>query len=288
MGVRGFRDAASPSCPVWSGGADTRSGDGIWENDKPGADAALMKPGLESQGRAFGSIPEDTVSESEKIIIEPSILSADYARFGEEIRETAAAGAEAVQIDIMDGHFVPNLTFGPGIVRALRPLVSLTLDVHLMIDNPDSFLEAFARAGADRLIVHQEVCPNLDRTLQAIHALGVQAGIAVNPATSVCVLTEVLALADVIQVMTVHPGFGGQEFLHSQLEKIRGLRGLLRERGLPARIAVDGGIDRETAPLAAAAGATVLVAGSAVYNRHGSVAGNIAGLQAAVREHTSA
>jgi ribulose-phosphate 3-epimerase len=221
------------------------------------------------------------VADAEKIIIEPSILAADYTRFGEVIRETAAAGADAVQIDIMDGHFVPNLTFGPGIVQALRPLTSLTLDVHLMIDNPDSFLESFARAGADRLIVHQEVCPNLDRTLQTIRSLGLQAGIAVNPATAVCTLTEVLALADVVQIMTVHPGFGGQEFLHPQLEKIRGLGALLRERGLTARIAVDGGIDRDTAPLAAAAGATVLVAGSAVYNRRGSVRENVAALRTA-------
>jgi ribulose-phosphate 3-epimerase len=227
------------------------------------------------------------VNDSEKIIIEPSILASDFTRLGEAVREIAAAGATAVQIDVMDGHFVPNLTFGPGVVKALRPLAALTLDVHLMIDNPDAFLEPFARAGADRLIVHQEVCPNPDRTLQAIRDLGLQAGIAVNPGTSVCTLDEVLALADVIQIMTVHPGFGGQEFLHPQLEKIRSLSALLRERGLPARIAVDGGIDRATAPLAAAAGATILVAGSAIFNRSGSVQENIAGLRAAISENTA-
>jgi ribulose-phosphate 3-epimerase len=224
---------------------------------------------------------------SEKIIIEPSILSADYARLGDQVREAEAAGADAIQIDVMDGHFVPNLTFGPGIVRALRPLVGLKLDVHLMVDNPDSLIRIFAQAGADRLIVHQEACPNLDLTLQAICDLGVDAGVAINPATAVSVLEEVLGRADVIQVMTVNPGFGGQEFILSQLEKISRIRTMLLERGLTTRIAVDGGIDEKTAPLAVAAGATVLVAGSAIYNRRGTVKENITALRALAQKASS-
>jgi ribulose-phosphate 3-epimerase len=227
------------------------------------------------------------MKKSENIIIEPSILSADYARLGDQVRKTEAAGAEAIQIDVMDGHFVPNLTFGPGIVRALRPLVGLKLDVHLMVDNPDSFIRNFAQAGADRLIVHQEACPNLGLTLQAIRDLGVDAGVAINPATAVSVLEEVLGRADVIQVMTVNPGFGGQEFILSQLEKISRLRTMLLERGLTTRIAVDGGIDQKTAPLAVAAGATILVAGSAIYNRRGTVKENIAALRAIAQEASS-
>jgi ribulose-phosphate 3-epimerase len=224
----------------------------------------------------------------EKIIIEPSILSADYTRLGDQVREAEAGGADAIQIDVMDGHFVPNLTFGPGIVRALRPLVGLKLDVHLMVDNPDSFIRIFAQAGADRLIVHQEACRNLNLTLQAICDLGVDAGVALSPGTDVGVLEEVLGRADVIQVMTVNPGFGGQEFILSQLEKISRLRAMLLERGLTTRIAVDGGIDEKTAPLAVAAGATVLVAGSAIYNRRGTVKENIDALRAVAQGGMSA
>jgi ribulose-phosphate 3-epimerase len=223
-----------------------------------------------------------------KIIIEPSILSADYANLGDQIREAEAAGAESVQIDIMDGHFVPNLTFGPGIVHALRPLVGLKLDVHLMIDNPDSFTRNFAQAGADRLIVHQEACPDLGRTLQSIRTLGVEAGVAVNPGTDVGVLEPVLGLVDLIQVMTVNPGFGGQEFIPSQLEKIERLRKRLLERGLDVPIAVDGGVDERTAPQVVAAGATVLIAGSAIFNHRGTVKDNISALLAAVGEGSSA
>jgi ribulose-phosphate 3-epimerase len=219
-----------------------------------------------------------------KIIIEPSILSADYARLGEQAREAEAGGAEAVQIDVMDGHFVPNLTFGPGIVRALRPLVGLMLDVHLMIDNPDLFIREFAQAGADRLIVHQEVCPDLARTLRSIRDLGVQAGVAISPDTDVSVLEKILGGADLIQIMTVKPGFGGQEFISTQLEKIDRLRAMLLKNGLTIPIAVDGGVDERTAPKVVAAGATVLVAGSAVFNRQGTVKENISALLAAARE----
>jgi ribulose-phosphate 3-epimerase len=223
----------------------------------------------------------------ENIIIEPSILSADYTRLGDQVREAEAAGATVIQIDVMDGHFVPNLTFGPGIVRALRPLVGLKLDVHLMVDNPDSFIRNFAQAGADRLIVHQEACPNLGLTLQAICDLGVDAGVAISPATDASVLEEVLDRADVIQVMTVNPGFGGQEFILPQLEKISRIRTMLLERGLTTRIAVDGGIDEKTAPLAVAAGATVLVAGSAIYNRRGTVKENISAMRTIAQEASS-
>jgi ribulose-phosphate 3-epimerase len=223
----------------------------------------------------------------EKISIEPSILSADYTRLGDQVRETEAGGADAIQIDVMDGHFVPNLTFGPGIVRALRPLVRLKLDVHLMIDNPDAFIREFAQAGADRLIVHQEVCPDLNRTLRSICELGVDAGVAISPATDIDILEQYLDRVDVVQVMTVHPGFGGQEFIPSQLEKIKRLRNVLRERRLGVRIAVDGGIDEDTAPLVVAAGATVLVAGSAIYNLRGSIKENIAALRAVAQQAAS-
>jgi len=216
------------------------------------------------------------------IVIEPSILSADFARLGEQAREAEAAGVEGLAVDIMDGRFVPNITFGPGVVRALRPLVSVTLDVDLMIVEPERYLAEFADAGADRLVVHQEVCSHLHRVLQSIRELGVEAGVAINPGTPLCVLEELLDLTDMIQVMTVNPGFGGQPFIHSQLDKIRRLREMLEERGLDIPIAVDGGIDPTTAPLVVDAGATVLVAGSSIYNSKGSVAENVAALRASV------
>jgi len=221
------------------------------------------------------------------IVIEASILSADFARLGEQAREAEAAGVDAIQVDVMDGSFVPDITFGPGVVRALRPLVSLPLDVHLMIVEPERHLAAFADAGADRLIVHQETCPHLHRTLQSIRELKIEAGVAINPGTPLSVLEEVLPLADLFQVMTVNPGWGGQPFLHSQLDKIRRLRHMLGERGLDTPIAVDGGIDSTTVPLVVSAGATVLIAGSSIYNEHASVAANVAALRASVRTPTS-
>jgi len=218
------------------------------------------------------------------IEIEASILSADFARLGVQAREAEAAGVEGLAVDVMDGHFVPNITFGPGVVRALRPLVSVTLDVHLMIVEPERYLAAFADAGADRLIVHQEACAHLHCVLQSIRELGVEAGVAINPETPIGVLEEVLDLTDLIQVMTVNPGFGGQLFIHSQLDKIRRLRRRLEVRELAIPIAVDGGIDTSTAPLVVKAGATVLIAGSSIYNRTASVAENIAALRASVME----
>lgn len=214
------------------------------------------------------------------ITIEPSLLAADFARLGEQACEAEAAGVEAIQIDVMDGCFVPNLTFGPGLLRALRPLVKLKLDAHLMIIAPEPYLSVFAEAGADRLIVHQETCPHLYRTLQTIRELGPEAGVTLNPGTPLSALEEILDLADLIQVMTVNPGFGGQAFLPSQLDKIRRLRQMLDGRGLKTPIAVDGGIDIRTAPLVVEAGATVLVAGSSIYNQKASVAANVAALQA--------
>ena len=221
------------------------------------------------------------------IVIEASILSADFARLGEQAREAEAAGVDAIQVDVMDGRFVPDITFGPGVVRALRPLVKLPLDVHLMIVEPERHLEAFANAGADRLIVHQETCPHLHHVLQCIRELKIEAGVAINPGTPLSVLEEVLHLADLIQVMTVDPGWGGQPFLHSQLDKIRRLRRTLDERGLDVPIAVDGGISPITVPLVVNAGATVLIAGSSIYNDQASLAENVAVLRASVPPPTS-
>jgi ribulose-phosphate 3-epimerase len=218
------------------------------------------------------------------IAIEPSILSADYARLEEQAREAETAGVEGIQVDVMDGQFVPNITFGPGIVRALRNVVNVTLDVHLMIVEPERYLKEFADAGADRLFVHQEACTHLHRVLQTIRELGIEAGVAINPATPLNVLEEVLELADIIQVMTVNPGFGGQEFIQSQLSKISHLRQILDQRGYRTPIAVDGGIDTTTAPLVVKAGATVLVAGSSIYNEKGTVAQNVAALRVSIKE----
>lgn len=217
-----------------------------------------------------------------RVSLEPSILSADFARLGGQAKEAESAGADGIQIDVMDGHFVPNITFGPGIVRALRDAVGLFIDVHLMIESPDKFFQEFADAGADRLIVHQEACRNLHRTVQSIKKLKLEAGVAVNPGTPVTAVEEVLDLADCVQVMTVNPGFAGQEFITSQLQKITRLRQILREKGGNVVIAVDGGIDEKTAPLVVSAGAGVLVAGSSVFNAKASVAQNVARLRKSI------
>lgn len=216
------------------------------------------------------------------IAIEPSVLAADLTRLGEQVREAEAAGVEGFQVDVMDGRFVPNITFGPGVVRALRPLVSGVLDVHLMIVEPERYLADFADAGADRLMVHQEATVHLHRTLQQIRELGAEAAVAINPSTPLSVLDDVLDLIDVIQVMTVNPGFGGQPFIHSQVDKIRRLRQMLDEMGMDIAVAVDGGIDATTAPLVAQAGATILVAGSSIYNNKTSVAENVAAIRDSV------
>jgi ribulose-phosphate 3-epimerase len=212
--------------------------------------------------------------------IEASTLSADFARLGEQAREAEAAGVDAIQVDVMDGSFVPDITFGPGVVRALRPLVRVPLDVHLMVVSPERHLAAFAGAGADRLIVHQETCRHLHRVLQSIRELGIEAGVSINPGTPLTVLEEVLDLVDLIQIMTVNPGWGGQPFLHTQLDKIHRLRRLLERHGLDLPIGVDGGIDLTTAPLVVEAGAGMLVAGSSIFNSEASVAQNVAALRA--------
>ncbi len=217
------------------------------------------------------------------VLIEPSILSADLARLGEQAREAEAAGADRLQIDVMDGHFVPNITFGPGVVGALRRVVEIPLVAHLMILEADRHLQTFAEAGANSLIVHQEACPHLHRSLQSIRKLGLEAGVALNPATPLTAIEEVLNDADLIQLMTVNPGFGGQRFIHNQLKKIMRLNQMLRDHGLKKPLAVDGGIDPKTAPEAVRAGATILVAGSSIYNDRASVRKNIEVLRASIK-----
>lgn len=220
-----------------------------------------------------------------KVEIEPSILSADFSRIGQAAKEAEEAGVSAIQVDVMDGRFVPNINFGPGVVSALRPLVQLKLDVHLMIVEPERYIVTFAEAGADRIIVHQEACIHLHRALESIRELGIESGVTLNPGTPASTIGEVLELADLVQVMGVNPGFGGQKFIHNQLDKIRSIRRMLDELNLDTPIAVDGGIDTQTAPLVVGAGATVLVAGSSVYNSRASVVNNINALLKSVRSH---
>jgi ribulose-phosphate 3-epimerase len=199
--------------------------------------------------------------------IAPSILSADFAKLGDEIKAVEQAGADYIHIDVMDGHFVPNITIGPLIVEAIRPITKLPLDVHLMIENPDQYIDAFANAGANYITVHVETCRHLHRTINHIKSFGIKAGVVLNPATPVESIQHVLGDIDMVLLMSVNPGFGGQKFIPEVLPKIRKVKEMADAKGLIIEIEIDGGVNPETAKLCIDAGANVLVAGSAIYNQ---------------------
>lgn len=199
--------------------------------------------------------------------IAPSILSADFSKLGAEIKDVEAGGAAYIHVDVMDGHFVPNITIGPLIVEAIKPITNLPLDVHLMIENPDAYIPMFVEAGASIITVHQEACTHLHRTIQLIKSLGVGAGVVLNPATPAIMIKDILQDVDMVLIMTVNPGFGGQSFIHSQIDKIKQIDAWRKDANLSFEIEIDGGVNPETAKLCTDAGADVLVAGSAVFNK---------------------
>ncbi len=200
-------------------------------------------------------------------LIAPSVLSADFTRLDRQIRELGDGGADWIHLDVMDGHFVPNISFGPMVVKAIRSLTGLPLDAHLMIAEPDRYLEAFARAGADRITVHVETCSHLHRTIQAIRGLGLKPGVTLNPATPLSAISGILPFVDLVLIMSVNPGFGGQSFIPGSLEKIRDAASMIRALGRDVRLQVDGGVDASNAGAIVRAGADVLVAGNAIFSR---------------------
>jgi ribulose-phosphate 3-epimerase len=222
--------------------------------------------------------------EKDAVKLAPSILAADFARLGEQVAEAERAGADRIHVDVMDGHFVPNISMGAVIVHSLRPVTRLPVETHLMISDPDFFLEEFVEAGSDSFLVHWEGNANLHRTVQRIKALGKRAGVVINPATPAAVLEEILQDIDQVLVMTVNPGFGHQHFLPSTLPKIRRVREMIEQIKPGSDLEVDGGIDAETAPLAAAAGANVLVAGTAVFGEREGVAAAMSRLRASIQQ----
>jgi ribulose-phosphate 3-epimerase len=221
-----------------------------------------------------------------KIKLAPSILSADFKRLAEQVQEAISARAEYIHVDVMDGHFVPNITVGPLVVEALKPITGpnhVILDVHLMIEKPERMIPDFIRAGADMLTVHVETCPHLHRTIQVIKSANIMAGVTLNPATPLAALDEILPVVDLVLIMSVNPGFGGQSYIPASTARIARLRNMLDERGLSrVELQVDGGVHRETVAEIVRAGATVLVAGSAIFNSKGSVAENMAVLREAI------
>jgi ribulose-phosphate 3-epimerase len=219
----------------------------------------------------------------ENIKIAPSILSADFGRLGQQVAEAEASGGDYIHVDVMDGHFVPNITIGPPVIKAVRKATRLPLDVHLMIESPEHYLADFRAAGADNLTVHVETCPHLHRTIQHIKELGCRAGVALNPSTPVVSLQEIISYVDLVLVMTVNPGFGGQTLIETMLPKIRRVRTMLDGAGSQAELEVDGGIGPETTSLVVEAGARVLVAGSAIFSAKEGLAGAIAQMRKVAR-----